>query len=295
MSSPLSGFTAVPNPQMLAFMPIQSYLMMYFAGAGWQIGKRKISAIPNPEFNKMSAKDLLEGFTADLRSTIPTLERSLQDITPLIETLIAQYGEFVTVALREIPQAAQVVVESQLTKEGTISKWLLDLIQNAGKIPTAEAFSGGHRTFGADESAPDLEPTLSSEGHAERVAEQAIENARVKRLQMELEARARAQERLTQRKVIPAAHIKSRPASNVSMQSLKLEKANLQFQIRRAITNRQKAIKSFAATNSWPARIKKSKSHLIRQKQSAVATASSTLQVWRQKLANFNAMHGARF
>ncbi len=35
--------------------------MMYFAGAGWQIGKRKISAIPNQEFNKMSAKDLLEG------------------------------------------------------------------------------------------------------------------------------------------------------------------------------------------------------------------------------------------
>ncbi len=105
MSSPLSGFTAVPNPQMLAFMPIQSYLMMYFAGAGWQIGKRKISAIPNEEFNKMSANDLLKGFTGDLRETIPTLESSLQDITPLIRVLIEQYGDFVRQALAAVPQA----------------------------------------------------------------------------------------------------------------------------------------------------------------------------------------------
>ncbi len=128
MSSPLSGFTAVPNPQMLAFMPIQSYLMMYFAGAGWQIGKRKISAIPNNEFNKMSANDLLKGFTADLRETIPTLERSLQDITPLIKILIEQYGDFVTVALKEIPQAAQGVIERQLTKEGTLSKLIIEVV-----------------------------------------------------------------------------------------------------------------------------------------------------------------------
>ncbi len=86
-------------------MPIQSYLMMYFAGAGWQIGKRKISAIPNEEFNKMSANDLLKGFTADLRETIPTMESSLQDVTPLIKVLIEQYGDFVRQALAAAPQA----------------------------------------------------------------------------------------------------------------------------------------------------------------------------------------------
>ncbi len=105
MSSPISGFTAIPNPQMLAFMPIQSYLMMYFAGAGWQIGKRKISAIPNEKFNEMSANDLLKGFTADLRATIPTMESSLQDITPLIRVLIEQYGDFVKEAIAATPQA----------------------------------------------------------------------------------------------------------------------------------------------------------------------------------------------
>jgi len=110
MSSPLSGFTAVPNPQMLSFMPIQSYLMMYFAGAGWQIGKRKISAIPNDQFNKMSAKDLLEGFTADLRETIPTLERSLQDVTPLVRVLIEQYGDFMKEILKVTPVVSKDVL-----------------------------------------------------------------------------------------------------------------------------------------------------------------------------------------
>ncbi len=108
MSSPISGFTAIPNPQMLAFMPIQSYLMMYFAGGGWQIGKRKISAIPNDKFNKMSAKDLLQDFTADLKSTIPTLESSLNDITPLIRVLIEQYGEFVKEIIAASPDAFKI-------------------------------------------------------------------------------------------------------------------------------------------------------------------------------------------
>lgn len=125
-------------------MPIQSYLMMYFAGAGWQIGKRKVSAIPNDEFNKMSAKQLLEGFTADLRSTIPTLERSLNDITPLIRTLILQYGDFIKVALDTIPQLAQNIVggqagvnlQSNIEGFDAILKWIR--LQFPG-LPEAEA------------------------------------------------------------------------------------------------------------------------------------------------------------
>ncbi len=123
MSSPISGFTAIPNPQMLAFMPIQSYLMMYFAGAGWQIGKRKISAIPNEEFNKMSANDLLKGFTADLRETIPTMESSLQDVSPLIRVLIEQYGDFIREAIAATPQAISNIFggESESTLRGKLA------------------------------------------------------------------------------------------------------------------------------------------------------------------------------
>ncbi len=105
MSSPISGFTAIPNPQMLAFMPIQSYLMMYFAGSGWQYGKRRISAMSNEQFNKLTPEELLQQHTLELKNMIPTLERSLNDVTPLVRVLIEQYGDFIKEALRAVPQA----------------------------------------------------------------------------------------------------------------------------------------------------------------------------------------------
>ncbi len=110
MSSPISGFTAIPNPQMLAFMPIQSYLMMYFAGSAWQFGKRKISAMSNEQFNALDMKTLLEQHTIELKNVIPTLEKSLNDVTPLIAVLIEQYGDFIKAAIAAIPQALQNIV-----------------------------------------------------------------------------------------------------------------------------------------------------------------------------------------
>ncbi len=125
-------------------MPIQSYLMMYFAGAGWQIGKRKISAIPNEEFNKMSANDLLQGFTADLRGSIPTLESSLKDISPLISVLIEQYGDFARTLLTEVPVVSKDVLfgdQGIFSPTQTGNKALIDDINKAlGGNPTQAQF-----------------------------------------------------------------------------------------------------------------------------------------------------------
>ncbi len=233
MSSPISGFTAIPNPQMLAFMPIQSYLMMYFAGAGWQIGKRKISAIPNDKFNKMSAKELLEGFTADLRSTIPTLERSLKDITPLITTLIEQYGDFVTIALKEIPQAAQGIIESQLTKEGTLSKLIIEVVGGGTTVG-----GGGSQSQGLAFAKFQLQAEvdrLKIEADELKKSKKFVPSSAlfhgpgiVSRTGEESDLSKKAREdRLRLEKAKPQAHIKSRPRSNVSLQSLTIEKSRL--------------------------------------------------------------------
>ncbi len=103
MSSPLSGFTAVPNPQMLAFMGAQSFIMMFQAGEGWQYGKRRISAMSNEDFNKLTPERLLQNQAATLRSSIGTIEKSMNAMTPMIETIIHQYGEFLKVVIRETP------------------------------------------------------------------------------------------------------------------------------------------------------------------------------------------------
>ncbi len=103
-------------------MPIQSYLMMYFAGAGWQIGKRKVSAIPNDKFNPMSSNDFLKQFTADLRDSLPILKESLRDITPLIEVLIEQYGDFIKAAISATPVAAQTIGGALVNPPGALVK-----------------------------------------------------------------------------------------------------------------------------------------------------------------------------
>ncbi len=111
MSSPISGFTAIPNPQMLAFMPIQSYLMMYFAGSGWQYGKRKISAMSNEQFNKLTPEDLLAQHSIELKNMLPTLNKTLNDVTPLVKTLIIQYGDFIKEALHAIGPAIEALLK----------------------------------------------------------------------------------------------------------------------------------------------------------------------------------------
>ncbi len=104
MSSPISAFTAVPNPQMLAFMATQSFLMMQMAGAGWQYGKRKISAMKNEEFNALTVNALLQQEVADVRQAIPTIIKSIQDMTPMVGHIVAQYGEFIKEIINATPQ-----------------------------------------------------------------------------------------------------------------------------------------------------------------------------------------------
>ncbi len=279
MSSPISGFTAIPNPQMLAFMPIQSYLMMYFAGAGWQIGKRKISAIPNDKFNKMSADELLKGFTADLRQSIPTLESSMQDVTQLVRPLIEQYGDFVREAIKAMPQVLQNVIGG-----GGEFQNIPTTGGSGGNLPpTMAGFLHYFKTL-SDATKIDVPSGVlgdEEQTHAQRVALQEKENARVKRLQMELEARARAQERLTQRQVEPAAHIIDRSKSNVSMQSLRIEKARLSQNVANMVITLRN--------------IKRNRAMQGQRKINELARINASLKSARQALANFNKMHGKRF
>ncbi len=105
--SPLSAFTAVPNPQMLAFMGAQSFIMMYQAGEGWQYGKRRISAMSNEEFNKLTPQMVMEKQAVVLRSSLATIERSMNDMTPMIGTIVKQYGDFIREIIAAIPEALQ--------------------------------------------------------------------------------------------------------------------------------------------------------------------------------------------
>ena len=79
---------------------------MYQAGEGWQYGKRKISAMSNEEFNKLTPELVMEKQAIVLKNSLQTIEKSMNDMTPMIGTIIQQYGDFIREIIKNIPAAA---------------------------------------------------------------------------------------------------------------------------------------------------------------------------------------------
>ncbi len=86
-------------PLGIAFMGSQSAVMMKMAGEQWQYGKRRISAMTNEEFNKLTPLKLYEIETSDLRAMIPLMQESMRDmnkLTPIIVTeMIGMFKDFI--------------------------------------------------------------------------------------------------------------------------------------------------------------------------------------------------------
>ncbi len=103
-------------------MGAQSFIMMYQAGEGWQYGKRKISAMSNEEFNKLTPELVLEKQAIVLRNALPTIQKSMDDMTPMIRTIIAQYGDFIREMISALPEAVGNIFEGGITGIGLKGK-----------------------------------------------------------------------------------------------------------------------------------------------------------------------------
>ncbi len=144
MSSPLSAFTAIPNPQMPAFLGAQSFIMMYQAGEGWQYGKRRISALSNEDFNQITPQSLMERQAMELKGAIPIIERSMNNMTQMVPMIIQQYGDFIREAIKAMPQMVQNIVggqaganlQSNMAGLNDVLKFLASLLP---QLPPAEA------------------------------------------------------------------------------------------------------------------------------------------------------------
>ncbi len=97
---------------MLAFMGAQSFIMMYQAGEGWQYGKRKQSAMSNEDFNKQTPLSIMQNQAFVLRSARGTIEKSMNDMTPMISTIVSQYGDFVKEIIKVLGPVSQDVVKT---------------------------------------------------------------------------------------------------------------------------------------------------------------------------------------
>ncbi len=127
-------------------MGAQSFIMMFQAGEGWQYGKRRISAMSNEDFNKLTPERLLENQAATLRKALPTIERSMNAMTPMIATIVAQYGDFIKEVIRTIGPVSKDVVETIIKSipeggfPGAGDKVIIEFFQNL--IPKIEEAHG---------------------------------------------------------------------------------------------------------------------------------------------------------
>ncbi len=92
----LSGFLPIPLAMMIPFMGSQSLVIGKQFGEGFQYGKRKISAMTNEEFNKLTPQKIAQDNAEELRQMIPSMKSSIQDMR-----------EFQTFIVRELIETAK--------------------------------------------------------------------------------------------------------------------------------------------------------------------------------------------
>ncbi len=98
-----STFMPLPLAIMIPFMGIQSGVMAQQFGMNFQYGKRKISAMSNEEFNKLTPQQMQVDFSNQITGMIPTFEKSLQEMRPfqrmIFIEMIAAFKEAVQLGL----------------------------------------------------------------------------------------------------------------------------------------------------------------------------------------------------
>ncbi len=93
----VSGFLPVPLPMMIPFMGAQSLVIGKMFGEGFQYGKRKISAMPNEEFNALTFQGMMQNARDEMKASIPTMIAALQDMQPMVQAVIHEFFDYLAI------------------------------------------------------------------------------------------------------------------------------------------------------------------------------------------------------
>ncbi len=89
-------FMPLPLAMMIPFMGIQSAVMAKQFGENFQYGKRRISAMSNEEFNKLTPAILQERANEELKAMIPTMEASITDMRDFQKFIVKEFLEMIS-------------------------------------------------------------------------------------------------------------------------------------------------------------------------------------------------------
>ncbi len=107
MSLPIGFFAPLPLPMMIPFMGIQSAVMAEQFGTMFQYGKRRISAMSNEEFNKLTPKMLQERMTREIAGMIPQMQEQIQAMRPMVELIIKEFAQYILLATKAVGEIAE--------------------------------------------------------------------------------------------------------------------------------------------------------------------------------------------
>ncbi len=91
-------------------MGAQSLVIGKMFGEGFQYGKRKISAMTNEEFNKLTFEDMMSNARIELRNSIPTMNAALQDMKPMVDIVVREFLQYIN----EVSKTLQAVTVTGL-------------------------------------------------------------------------------------------------------------------------------------------------------------------------------------
>ncbi len=254
-------------------MGAQSLVIGKMFGEGFQYGKRKISAMPNEEFNALTFEKMMSNARDEMQASIPTMIQAMQDMKPMVSAVIHEFTNYLSLVIKAAPSEVENIIGQAAHAAFPHEKNIHTDEQNIFES-IAEQFPHIHEAGATDMVGTKIKIPLFEDTQAKRIALQAKEDARVERLQRLLEAKRRAELRLQQRKIVPAPHIISRSASNVSMQSLRLHRQRLQVRINQLGTARRR---------------------MNNKRSLAFKNLTIKYNKLRQEMADFMKMHGARF
>lgn len=142
-------FAPLPIALMIPFMAYQSLAMGEAFGLGFQHGKRRISAMSNENFNKMSFIQMQDKLNADISAGIPSMTRQMDKFATLQTTVIKELIDYIKLL-------GPAIKESIHEGGADFSDLLTILLQGGGKVltdtagglagsilPPASAYRGG--------------------------------------------------------------------------------------------------------------------------------------------------------
>ncbi len=132
----LSGFLPIPLAMMIPFMGAQSLVLGKAFGEGFQYGKRKISAMTNEEFNRLTPSDIANNSRKELQEMIPSLKASITDMREFQTFIVHELIETV----KQLPSDVFSGVTGQ--GRGTPAGDAFDLTASAFGLPKAFADTG---------------------------------------------------------------------------------------------------------------------------------------------------------